>query len=117
MSGGADMKYDENERIVKEALNTINTPLYDFKKEVKEKIIAKQRPILIRRRLNIGLVAIIIVILSGTVLASTLPSINKLFSIISPEMGKLLQPVGEFYQNMGDDLLYPMHLQGKTLAM
>lgn len=90
------MKYDENERIVKEALNTINTPLYDFKKEVKEKIIAKQRPILIRRRLNIGLVAIIIVILSGTVLASTLPSINKLFSIISPEMGKLLQPVGEY---------------------
>ncbi|MHC1747927.1 MAG: hypothetical protein AB9856_05980 [Cellulosilyticaceae bacterium] len=89
------MKYDKDEILIKEALDKMNTPKYDFKREVKTKIVTKQRPLVMRRKFNIGLIATIIVILSGTVIASTLPSINRLISIISPEMSQILQPIQE----------------------
>lgn len=89
------MRYDENEKIIKDALGTIVTPHYDIKKEVRNKIITKQQPRIIRKKLNIGLIATVIVILSATVLASTLPSISRLLSIISPEMAVLLQSIDE----------------------
>ena len=89
------MRYDENEKIIKDALDTIVTPHYDIKKEVRNKIITKQQPRVVRKKLNIGLIAIVIVILSTTVLASALPSVSRLLSIISPEMGVLLQSIDE----------------------
>lgn len=89
------MRYDENEKIIKDALGTIVTPHYDFKKEVRNKIITKQQPRITRKKRNIGLIATVIVILSVTVLASTIPSISRLVSIISPEMAVFLQPIHE----------------------
>ncbi|MEG1296850.1 MAG: hypothetical protein RSD02_10795, partial [Niameybacter sp.] len=53
------------------------------------------RPLVMRRRFNISFITTIIVILSGTVIASTLPSISRLISIISPEMSQILQPIQE----------------------
>lgn len=89
------MRYDENEKIIKDALGTMVTPHYDLKKEVRNKITTKQQPRITREKRNIGLIATVIVILSATVLASTLPSISRLISIISPEMAVLLQPIDE----------------------
>lgn len=89
------MKYDKNEVLIKEVLNKINTPEYDFKRGVRTKILIKQRPIAMRSKCKIGLIVAIAVILSGTVMASTLPSINRLISILSPEMGQILQPIQE----------------------
>ncbi|MEF9958748.1 MAG: hypothetical protein RR448_11955 [Niameybacter sp.] len=89
------MKYDKDEILIKEALDKMNTPECDFKRAVKTKIVIKQRPLVMRRRFNISFITTIIVILSGTVIASTLPSISRLISIISPEMSQILQPIQE----------------------
>lgn len=89
------MKYDENEKLIKETLSTITTPQYDFSEKVREQLNCKLGYRVSRKKINIGLVTAIITILSVTVLASTLPSFNKLLSMISPEMALILQPIEE----------------------
>lgn len=87
------MKYDTDEMLIKEALNKINTPEYDFEREVLAKTRVKQLSVVARRKFNRGLIATVVIILSGTVVASTLPGMDRLLSIIGPELGKLLQPI------------------------
>lgn len=96
------MRCDENEVLIKEALDSIKTPEFDFKREVKEKIVIKERPLEIRR-ISIALITSIIVILSGTVIASNLSSINRLISIISPGMGEIIQPIQDSNKDDEED--------------
>ncbi|MGL4344014.1 MAG: hypothetical protein ACRCTE_02375 [Cellulosilyticaceae bacterium] len=87
------MRYEEDEVCIREALGQIHTPEYDFKRAVREKTMMKERPLITKRKLNVALIAAIIVILSGTVIARTLPHLHRLRASISPEMGAILQPI------------------------
>lgn len=87
------MSHDENEKIIKNALDTITTPKCDFRAEVRNQIKDKPHFRLIKKRTNIILVATMITVLSATVLASTIPSFNRLLARISPELALILQPI------------------------
>lgn len=93
------MRYDENEKIIMHVLNTIRTPEYDFRDQVRNKMIDKPQFRLSKKKINGILVAAAMLILSATVLASTIPSFNRLLSIISPEMALILQPIDESNKN------------------
>lgn len=92
------MRYDKNEKAIKEALKTIKTPEHDFTQEVKSKISATSlaQPYKAAtgryKKARFILIAGMVGLLSITVLGSTVTSFNRLLAIISPEIAALLRP-------------------------
>lgn len=87
------MNYDSDEKIIKHALNTIQTPEYDIMLEVEKKIKKPKYPIGFKRVVSIPLVVCLCIMLVSTVMAGTIPSFNRLLSIVSPHIALLLQPM------------------------
>lgn len=87
------MNYDPDEKIIKNALNTIQTPEYDIMLEVEKKILKPKFSITFKKTIAIPLAACLCLLLSVGVMAATIPGFNKLLSIVSSDIALLLQPV------------------------
>lgn len=93
------MRYDEDDKLIKEALETIKTPKYDFTQEVRNKIkaapLAQPYKAVHKRykKTKFILIAGVVGLLSITVLGSTVTSFNRLLGLISPEIAAILRPV------------------------
>jgi hypothetical protein len=87
------MKYDSNEIIIKNALNTIQTPEYDIISEVEKEIEKQKSPRGFKRVIPITLIVCLCFMLSVGVMAATIPSFNDLLSVISPDIALMLQPI------------------------
>lgn len=86
------MKHDSAEIIIKKELNTIQTPEYDIVSGVKKEIIRKQK-VTGRRPLYIAGVICMCLMVSIGVMGATIPSFNKLLSVVGSDIALLLQPV------------------------
>ncbi len=92
------MRYDEKELSIREALETIRTPEYDFTQDVKRKInSASPHKVVYKRykKARFILIAGIVGLLSITVLGGTLTSFNRLLALISPEIAAILKPINK----------------------
>ena len=89
----AKMKYDSDEIIIKNALNTIQTPEYDIISEVEKKFTKKKFPKLFKRTIPAALAICLCLMLSVGAMAATIPSFSNLLSIVSSEFALLLQPI------------------------
>ncbi|WHH58665.1 DUF4179 domain-containing protein [Petroclostridium sp. X23] len=95
------MKYDSNERIIKNALDTIRTPEYDITAEVEKKIKSLKYPFNFKKVISIALGACLCLILSISVMAQTTSGFNKLLSIISPDIALMLEPIESISEDNG----------------
>lgn len=86
------MKFDNHEIIIKNAINTINTPEYDIASNVERKINKQKSPMKLKKAVSVAIVCICLVVSVG-VMAVTIPSFNNLLSIISPDIALMLQPI------------------------
>ncbi|WP_053956430.1 DUF4179 domain-containing protein [Inediibacterium massiliense] len=93
------MNYDSDEKIIKDALSTIHTPKYNMAMEVEKKINNPKTYINFKRA--IPLVVCLCLIFSVGVMAETIPSFQKLLSIVSTDIGLLLQPVKKISEDQG----------------
>ncbi len=87
------MKYDSDETIIKNALNTIQTPEYDIFSKVEKEIKRKKFSKGYKRSIPAVLAVCVCIMLSIGVIAAAVPSFNNLLSIVSPDIGLLLQPI------------------------
>lgn len=87
------MNYESDEKIIKYALNTIQTPEYDIMMEVKKEIQKPKSSLSFKKGRSILLVACLCLMFSCVVMARGIPSFSKLLTIISPNKAVLLQPV------------------------
>ncbi len=95
------MKYDSDEKLIKKALSTIHTPEYNIKAEVEDKIKSQRPKIYLKKTKTVVLAVSLIFILSIGVVAATIPSFNNLLSMVSPDIGLLLQPIGVISEDNG----------------
>ncbi len=95
------MKYDSDEMIINKALNTIHTPEYNIDFKVKEEIKNKKSYVYLKKTRPIVLAVSLCLILTIGVAAATIPSINNLLSIVSPDIALLLQPIGIISEDNG----------------
>ncbi|WP_132994987.1 DUF4179 domain-containing protein [Sporanaerobacter acetigenes] len=86
------MKFDHDETIIKNALDTIETPEYDIVSNVERKIRKQKTPMKFKRSVSVAIVCICLMVSVG-VMAVTIPSFNKLLSIVSPDIALMLQPI------------------------
>ncbi len=91
--GETKMKYDYDEMIIKNALNSIYTPEYDIISEVEKEIQKKKSTGNFKRYVSVGLVVCLCLMLSIGAMAATIPSFKNLLSIVSPDFALLLQPI------------------------
>ena len=87
------MKYDSDEKMIKNAINSISTPQYDIMLEVKKKITPSKSAVNLKKVISISLVACFCLIFSVGAMAATIPSFNNLLSIVSSDIALMLQPV------------------------
>lgn len=85
------MNYDDDEIMIKKALDTIRTPEYDIAAEVEKKI--NKTPITFKRIITISAAACLCMALTVCVAAATIPSVNRLLAVVSPEIASMLQPL------------------------
>ena len=87
------MKYDYDERIIKSALNSIQTPEYDIVSEV-EKGIQKRSPAWnFKRYASVGLAVCLCFILTIGAMAATIPRFKNLLPMVGSDFMLLLQPI------------------------
>lgn len=103
MNGGreAKMKYDYDEKIIKNAMSTIETPEYDMISQVEKEIQKKKSPWHFKRAVPAALVLCLCLMLSVGAMAATIPSFNKLLSIVSADFALLLQPIEAVCEDNG----------------
>lgn len=100
------MRYDEDEKAIKEALETIKIPEHDFTQDIKDKINHNSLDISYKvvhkqyKKARLMLIVGIVGILSITVLGGTLTSFNRLLGIISPEIAAILRPISNDKENV-----------------
>lgn len=87
------MKYNYDEIIIKNALNTIQTPEYEIFTEVQKEIKKKKFFKADKRPIPALLAVCVWILLSVGVVAANVPSFNNLLSIVSPDIALLLQPI------------------------
>ncbi|WP_129600385.1 DUF4179 domain-containing protein [Anaerophilus nitritogenes] len=93
------MNYDSDEKIIKSALSTVHTPEYDIAIEVEKKIKSPKSYINLKR--VIPLAVSLCIVFSVGVMADAIPSFQKLLSIVSTDIGLLLQPVKKISEDQG----------------
>ena len=89
----AKMKYDSDEIIIKNALNTIETPEYDMISEVEKEIQKNKFPWHFKRAVPAALAICLCLMLSVGAMAATIPSFNNLLSMLVLIIALLLQPI------------------------
>ncbi|KNF09061.1 hypothetical protein CLPU_4c01070 [Gottschalkia purinilytica] len=87
------MNYDSDEIIIKNALNTIQTPKCDISLEIEKKIKKQKSTKGFKRAVSIGLTACLCLMLSVGVMAATIPSFRNLVFTISPDIELMFQPI------------------------
>lgn len=95
------MKYDADEKLIKDALNTIHTPCYNIMREVQKEIRHSKGTVNIKRRISIALISFFMIIFSTGIAATISPSLNNLLAIVSPDIAKMLQPINVSYVENG----------------
>ncbi len=95
------MNYDSDEIIIKNSLNSIQTPEYDIMLAVENKITKPKPTIVFKKAVAISLVVCLCLMLSVGVMAATIPGFNNLLSIVSLDIALLLQPVGTISEDNG----------------
>ncbi|AFS78225.1 hypothetical protein Curi_c12140 [Gottschalkia acidurici 9a] len=87
------MKKDFDEKIIKSALDNIRTPEYDIFSKVEKEIKNKESNISFKKAISVGVAICLCLTLSVGVMAATIPSFNKLLSVVSLEIASILQRV------------------------
>ncbi|MDI9476085.1 MAG: DUF4179 domain-containing protein [Natronincolaceae bacterium] len=87
------MKYDYDERTIKNALNSIQTPEYDIVSEVEKRIRKKGPAWGFKRYVSVGLAVCLCLILSIGAMAATIPGFKNLLPIVGSDFMLLLQPI------------------------
>jgi len=94
------MKPDSDEKKIKNAINTIQTPNYDIYNEVTNRINTRKYKLDFKKGILMTTIAFFCII-TISVAAATIPSFNKLLYIVSPEIAGLLQDVSSSSENNG----------------
>lgn len=87
------MKYDYDERTIKNALNSIQTPEYDIVSEVEKRIRKKGPAWGFKRYVSVGLAVCLCLILSIGAMAAAIPGFKNLLPIVGSDFMLLLQPI------------------------
>ena len=91
--GEIEMKYDYSETIIKNALNSIQTPEYDIISEVEKGIKRKNSVRSFKKYVSVGLAVCFCLILSIGAMAATIPGFKNLLPIAGSDLMLLLQPI------------------------
>ncbi|WP_042349252.1 hypothetical protein [Bacillus massiliigorillae] len=95
------MNMDQDELIIKKALNTVHTPEYNMNHAVLRELQRPKRSLYIKRVIPITSIIIVMLVCSVGVSAAYFPSFNQLLSIVSPKMALMLQPIEQSSEDVG----------------
>ncbi|SET61016.1 hypothetical protein SAMN05660297_02913 [Natronincola peptidivorans] len=95
------MKYDSDERIIQNALNSIHTPQHDIMANIKSEIQPSKSSMNYKKVVTITLAAVFCFMLSIGVAATNIPAVNNILYVISPEIASMLQPINATSEDQG----------------
>ncbi len=120
------MKYDYDETIIKNALDSIYTPQHDIISGVEKGIQKKDSARGFKRYVSVGLAVCLCLILSIGAMAATIPGFKNLLPIVGSDFTLLLQPIEiacedngikmEVIGAMNDDEMAVIYITMKDLA-
>lgn len=92
------MTLDSYEEIIRNRLNTIETPEYDIASEVHERIKTNRGR---RKTMKVGLITSICIMLSVGVFAESIPGLSQIIRFLSPETAEMIQTIEKPVENDG----------------
>ncbi|EEG78617.1 DUF4179 domain-containing protein [Dethiobacter alkaliphilus] len=95
------MRYDADEKLIKDALDTIKTPKYNIGLEVEKKMKNKKLSLGHKRPAAAALMICLLFIFSTGVAAATIKSFNNVLALVSPGIASILYPVNVSDEDKG----------------